>query len=177
MPELINGKRCKGIHNRNDSGKRSGPTWKVLMRWLMDNGFEKCQLCGTTENLTFDHIIAWSNGGSNDISNYAILCAPCNEAKGNKYIDLEPLTWPHPAFNEVMFRDLKPGMFTMFGEVEDIRLHGVYDEKEIYVVKFCGQNLIKAMRPDKIQKRSRYNEMIYRPGDQPMLLDPRHPMV
>jgi hypothetical protein len=176
MPELINGKRCRGYHNRNDSGKRSGPTWKVLMRWLMDNGFEKCQICGVTDNLTFDHIIAWSNGGSNDVDNYAILCAPCNEAKGNKYMKLEPLVWPHPMFNVLSFGELEVGMQTLYGRVEMHELFGAFDDKRIYVARFSGENVMRSLQRKGHRKPSK-DGLIYRPSFSTVYLDPRYAMV
>lgn len=42
-----------------------------------------CQHCHTTENLTVDHVIAKSRGGSNRLENLQLLCFTCNGAKGN----------------------------------------------------------------------------------------------
>lgn len=45
----------------------------------------KCRICG--EDLIryhVDHIVPVSRGGSNEISNIQILCAPCNLKKGRK---------------------------------------------------------------------------------------------
>lgn len=39
---------------------------------------ESCDLCGATSNLVIDHIIALSQGGSNDLSNLRTLCQSCN---------------------------------------------------------------------------------------------------
>ena len=44
----------------------------------------KCVLCGSTENLTIDHIIPLRKGGTNDDSNMQILCGKCNRLKGVK---------------------------------------------------------------------------------------------
>ena len=41
-----------------------------------------CLRCGTTEDLTLDHIVPWSLGGSDDISNLQTLCRRCNASKG-----------------------------------------------------------------------------------------------
>ena len=43
----------------------------------------KCLLCGSTSNLTVDHIIPKHRGGHNGESNLQTLCATCNEDKGH----------------------------------------------------------------------------------------------
>ena len=41
-----------------------------------------CLHCGTTDDLTIDHIVPWSAGGSDDIANLQTLCRSCNARKG-----------------------------------------------------------------------------------------------
>ena len=48
--------------------------------------FDKCIFCKTTKNLTIDHIIPLSRGGTNALKNIQILCKTCNEKKGDKVI-------------------------------------------------------------------------------------------
>jgi 5-methylcytosine-specific restriction endonuclease McrA len=43
----------------------------------------KCMDCGTTEDITIDHIIPLSTGGSNHITNLQPLCRACNSRKNN----------------------------------------------------------------------------------------------
>ena len=50
--------------------------------WNRDGG--KCIQCGDNENLEFDHIIPFSEGGSNTKRNIQLLCQPCNRKKSNK---------------------------------------------------------------------------------------------
>ncbi len=42
----------------------------------------KCLRCGTDENLTVDHVVAWSDGGPTTFENLQTLCLSCNVRKG-----------------------------------------------------------------------------------------------
>jgi 5-methylcytosine-specific restriction endonuclease McrA len=54
-----------------------------LAVWKRDQG--KCVDCGSTANLHFDHIIAYSRGGSSLVAaNVQLLCARHNLAKHDK---------------------------------------------------------------------------------------------
>jgi 5-methylcytosine-specific restriction endonuclease McrA len=50
--------------------------------WVRDGG--KCRICGSQENLHFDHIIPFSKGGGYTVKNIQILCSVCNLKKSNK---------------------------------------------------------------------------------------------
>ena len=54
---------------------------KSIYNSIKKNG-EFCKNCGTKKNLTIDHIIPLSKGGSNDEDNFQILCMSCNRKKG-----------------------------------------------------------------------------------------------
>ena len=47
----------------------------------------KCQVCSSTENLEFDHIIPVSKGGSSEADNLQLLCRSCNRSKRAKSHD------------------------------------------------------------------------------------------
>lgn len=49
--------------------------------WQRDGG--KCQECGSTVTLQFDHVIPWSLGGSDTAENIRLLCAACNRLKSD----------------------------------------------------------------------------------------------
>ena len=43
-----------------------------------------CGTCGATSDLTIDHVVPISRGGSNHMDNLRPLCRPCNSRKHNK---------------------------------------------------------------------------------------------
>jgi TPR repeat protein len=49
--------------------------------WRRDEG--KCVKCGSRERLEYDHIIPFSEGGSNTTRNIELLCESCNRAKSD----------------------------------------------------------------------------------------------
>lgn len=58
------------------------PTSVKLAVWKRDGG--KCAMCGSANNLHFDHIIPWSRGGSSiDAQNIQLLCAAHNLKKSD----------------------------------------------------------------------------------------------
>ena len=57
----------------------SEATKKVV--FARDGG--RCQCCGSSADLEFDHITPFSCGGANDRSNIQLLCMPCNRSKSN----------------------------------------------------------------------------------------------
>lgn len=50
--------------------------------WRRDQG--RCEICGSQENLEFDHIIPFSKGGSSTARNIQLLCQNCNRHKSDK---------------------------------------------------------------------------------------------
>ena len=57
----------------------SETTKKVV--FTRDSG--KCQCCGSSENLEYDHVVPYSCGGDSSVSNIQLLCRKCNRSKSN----------------------------------------------------------------------------------------------
>ena len=72
-----------GIQNYVLEHNRVIPPQVKLEVWKRDEG--KCVICGSTDNLHFDHIIPFSKGGSSLVStNIQLLCARHNIAKRDR---------------------------------------------------------------------------------------------
>ncbi|UOD83545.1 MULTISPECIES: HNH endonuclease [Paenarthrobacter] len=68
-----------GSAPRGSASRRAIPDDVKQYIWARDEG--RCQNCGTTTELQFDHIIPLALNGSNNIENLQLLCGPCNRAK------------------------------------------------------------------------------------------------
>lgn len=70
----------------------------------------KCQYCGEEKELTYDHVIPRSKGGSTDWKNIVAACFECNEMKADR-TDIVPMKVPRePTHAEMLAlsRALKP---------------------------------------------------------------------
>ena len=54
--------------------------WRKRIKEQWDN---QCAYCGSTENLTIDHVIPKSKGGTNFTQNVVCSCLSCNGSKAN----------------------------------------------------------------------------------------------
>lgn len=71
-------RRCpRGLDRVSPADKR----W--IRAALVARDEERCRGCEATDDLTIDHLVPASRGGSNALSNLQLLCAPCNFAKGD----------------------------------------------------------------------------------------------
>lgn len=69
--------------HHNVSGKDRRRRKRALVR---RDGY-RCRKCGTTHGeLTIDHVIPRSKGGSNRLENLQLLCATCNEWKADEVL-------------------------------------------------------------------------------------------
>ena len=65
-------------------GSRTIPQDVKIAVSVRDGG--KCQRCGSTKDLQYDHVIPYSMGGDNSVENIQLLCRRCNAAKSNRYV-------------------------------------------------------------------------------------------
>jgi 5-methylcytosine-specific restriction endonuclease McrA len=69
--------------------------WKlpsVSRRELLRRDGHRCQYCGSAKQLTIDHVIPRSKGGTHTWDNVAIACETCNHKKGDKYLNETSMT-------------------------------------------------------------------------------------
>jgi len=57
---------------------------KLPFRKVWDRDGWKCVECGAHDNLTVDHIIPLSKGGTDDLANLQTMCGSCNSRKGDR---------------------------------------------------------------------------------------------
>ena len=62
----------------------------IMEVWRRDGNV--CSYCGSTEDLTIDHIVPIAGGGAHSLDNLCIACRSCNCSKGTKDLD-EWLQW------------------------------------------------------------------------------------
>jgi 5-methylcytosine-specific restriction endonuclease McrA len=55
-----------------------------LMLALIERDGYQCARCGSQDNLTIDHIVPLSKGGSDDLDNLQLLCKTHNSSKGDR---------------------------------------------------------------------------------------------
>jgi 5-methylcytosine-specific restriction endonuclease McrA len=56
---------------------------KITRRAVFARDDWTCQYCGSRSNLTVDHVVPRSKGGTSNWDNIVASCAPCNRRKGN----------------------------------------------------------------------------------------------
>ena len=66
------------VHIPRDTHRR-----KITRRAVFARDDWTCQYCGSRSNLTVDHVVPRSKGGTSTWENIVASCAPCNRRKGN----------------------------------------------------------------------------------------------
>jgi hypothetical protein len=60
--------------------------WFPLVVQVINRDGNLCQYCGDGGNLTADHVVPMSRGGTHDSSNLVACCIPCNSKKSNRLL-------------------------------------------------------------------------------------------
>lgn len=70
-------------HHPISRASREKPTKAAIYR--RDN--YSCQYCGSTRNLTVDHLVPKSKGGGDTWDNLLLACSKCNTLKGSRSLE------------------------------------------------------------------------------------------
>ena len=89
MPIVIDALR---VFMSSLNGNGSSNRWRKIRDQIIKRD-GCCQMCGTEERLSVDHIVPRTLGGDDNPSNLQVLCSSCNSAKGGRFFD-RPRTPP-----------------------------------------------------------------------------------
>ena len=67
-------------------GIASGSSWDRIRKSVLARDNYTCRSCRRKDNLTVDHIVQLSQGGTNSMENMQTLCRYCHEKKDNRKI-------------------------------------------------------------------------------------------
>lgn len=74
----------RDVRRRQSEREVAGTLTDANIKTLFEM-YPNCLKCGSTDNLSIDHIVPISRGGSNYFSNLQVLCRSCNSGKGNHH--------------------------------------------------------------------------------------------
>lgn len=65
---------------------RSGDAKRMWREEIKRRDGYKCIYCGSTEDLTIDHVVPQCKGGATNSANCVTACRSCNLAKGSMHV-------------------------------------------------------------------------------------------
>ena len=95
--------QLKNSISKRKSKLKDGITTQELITWQSEQ-VPICVYCGTTENLSIDHITPLSKGGTHTTDNLALACRSCNSSKNNNSL----IYWLATKQQLVEVKDKKP---------------------------------------------------------------------
>lgn len=82
-----NYKEIAAIKNGNRRAlKKNAGSYSISKEEMSKLYASPCTYCGSSDNITIDHVIPLSRGGSHSVSNLVSACAKCNMSKGAKTV-------------------------------------------------------------------------------------------
>lgn len=81
-PEVL--RACNAARSARAVGVTDGHVTAEELRTLWLHYEQRCAYCGASEELTLDHVMPISRGGSNSIDNCVPACWPCNSSKNDR---------------------------------------------------------------------------------------------
>jgi 5-methylcytosine-specific restriction endonuclease McrA len=84
FPGSRHGSRCHTCEAKRNATRNADPKRQAYKGLRHIKPMGPCVVCGTMEDLTFDHIVPLAKGGTNELSNLQVLCRACNSKKGAK---------------------------------------------------------------------------------------------
>lgn len=81
---LVSGLGGAWVEKTPDTPIVRPPIPKRIRNKVIDRDGPFCATCGTTRNLTIDHIRPVAHGGTDDLENLRVLCRSCNSRKHAK---------------------------------------------------------------------------------------------
>jgi 5-methylcytosine-specific restriction endonuclease McrA len=81
-----NPEKVRAISHRKRARKNANAVYEILPKHLARLYTSPCIYCGATENITADHVVPVSRGGSHGIGNLVPACGRCNSSKKDKFL-------------------------------------------------------------------------------------------
>ena len=81
--------RYRPIKNATQSKRNrilNNTEYKILPKDLHKIYNSNCWACGSKENISLDHVIPLSKGGTHSVGNMLSLCRSCNSSKSNRFL-------------------------------------------------------------------------------------------
>lgn len=69
------------------NGRRLKRDRRAFLAQLYGNHCAACKVSGREVDLTIDHVLPKSQGGTSGYANLQLLCGPCNQGKAARTVD------------------------------------------------------------------------------------------
>lgn len=76
--------RCRAYWHRRRSGSDPSAHVDAYAELIL---LQPCAYCGATDNMSIDHVVPLSRGGTHDVDNLLPACRSCNSSKGNRLLE------------------------------------------------------------------------------------------